>query len=172
MTSRKVVALSARNQLTGIVEEVQIEGLLAEVRLRDVVGLRERPFRGDDSRVVRYLLALALVLHFSGAPAVWAAPCSMTAARGEHACCLAQQGAAVARVTGSCGCQMTPPPAGELPSAVSAAPERGFANGVPSPSGSAVLPLLSVDPHVAGQPPPGPVTDRPLACLAGSGFRC
>jgi len=34
MTSRRVVALSARNQLSGIVEEVRIEGLLAEVRLR------------------------------------------------------------------------------------------------------------------------------------------
>jgi molybdopterin-binding protein len=34
MTSRKLVALSARNQLKGTVEEVRIEGLLAEVRLR------------------------------------------------------------------------------------------------------------------------------------------
>lgn len=34
MTARKLVALSARNQLRGTVEEVRIEGLLAEVRLR------------------------------------------------------------------------------------------------------------------------------------------
>lgn len=34
MTMRKLVGLSARNQLRGIVEEVRIEGLLAEVRLR------------------------------------------------------------------------------------------------------------------------------------------
>jgi molybdopterin-binding protein len=34
MTSRKLVALSARNQLRGTVEDVRIEGLLAEVRLR------------------------------------------------------------------------------------------------------------------------------------------
>ena len=34
MTSRKIVALSARNQLKGVVEEVRFEGLLAEVRLR------------------------------------------------------------------------------------------------------------------------------------------
>lgn len=34
MTTRRVLALSARNQLRGIVEEVRVEGLLAEVRLR------------------------------------------------------------------------------------------------------------------------------------------
>jgi molybdopterin-binding protein len=34
MSTRKLVGLSARNQLKGIVEEVKIEGLLAEVRLR------------------------------------------------------------------------------------------------------------------------------------------
>jgi molybdopterin-binding protein len=34
MTTRRLVGLSARNQLMGIVEEVRIEGLLAEVRLR------------------------------------------------------------------------------------------------------------------------------------------
>ena len=34
MTTRRLVALSARNQLRGTVEEVRIEGLLAEVRLR------------------------------------------------------------------------------------------------------------------------------------------
>ncbi len=34
MTARKLVALSARNQLRGTIEEVRIEGLLAEVRLR------------------------------------------------------------------------------------------------------------------------------------------
>ena len=34
MTTRKLVALSARNQLRGIVEAVRVEGLLAEVRLR------------------------------------------------------------------------------------------------------------------------------------------
>jgi molybdopterin-binding protein len=34
MTTRRLVGLSARNQLRGIVEEVRIEGLLAEVRLR------------------------------------------------------------------------------------------------------------------------------------------
>ncbi len=32
--TRKLVALSARNQLRGTVEEVRIEGLLAEVRVR------------------------------------------------------------------------------------------------------------------------------------------
>lgn len=34
MAMQRVVALSARNQLRGIIEEVRIEGLLAEVRLR------------------------------------------------------------------------------------------------------------------------------------------
>jgi molybdopterin-binding protein len=34
MTTRRLVGLSARNQLRGIVEEVRTEGLLAEVRLR------------------------------------------------------------------------------------------------------------------------------------------
>lgn len=34
MTSRKLLALSARNQLKGTIEEVRIEGLLAEVRVR------------------------------------------------------------------------------------------------------------------------------------------
>ena len=33
-SSRKLVALSARNQLKGTVEEVRVEGLLAEVRVR------------------------------------------------------------------------------------------------------------------------------------------
>lgn len=34
MASRKVLALSARNQLKGTIEDVRIEGLLAEVRVR------------------------------------------------------------------------------------------------------------------------------------------
>ncbi len=34
MAIRRLAGLSARNQLRGIVEEVRIEGLLAEVRLR------------------------------------------------------------------------------------------------------------------------------------------
>lgn len=34
MATRRLVGLSARNQLRGTVEEVRIEGLLAEVRLR------------------------------------------------------------------------------------------------------------------------------------------
>ncbi len=34
MASRKLFALSARNQLKGTIEEVRIEGLLAEVRVR------------------------------------------------------------------------------------------------------------------------------------------
>jgi molybdopterin-binding protein len=34
MASRKLLALSARNQLKGTIEEVRIEGLLAEVRVR------------------------------------------------------------------------------------------------------------------------------------------
>lgn len=34
MATRRLMGLSARNQLRGTVEEVRIEGLLAEVRLR------------------------------------------------------------------------------------------------------------------------------------------
>lgn len=34
MSMRKLVGLSARNQLRGTVEDVRIEGLLAEVRLK------------------------------------------------------------------------------------------------------------------------------------------
>jgi len=34
MTTTRFISISARNQLKGIVEEVKIEGLLAQVRLR------------------------------------------------------------------------------------------------------------------------------------------
>jgi len=134
--------------------------------------LRERPFWGDDSRVVRYLLGLALVLQFSGVPTAWSKPCPMTAGRGEHACCVERQDGAVAKISGSCGCHIAPAPAGQLPSTISTAPEPAFDRGTPTPPADGpLLPPPSVGSH-AGEPPPGPAGGRAFACLSGSGFRC
>jgi hypothetical protein len=134
--------------------------------------LRARPFAAMIP-VVRSLLAVALVLQFSGVPSAWAKPCVMAAARGEHACCLARLGGAATHVSGSCGCQMTPVPAGQTPSPVSTAPEATVDHGVPVADASvAFAPALALDIPSHAQSPPGCGRDGSLSHLSGGGFRC
>jgi hypothetical protein len=122
---------------------------------------------------VRYLVAVALVLQFSGAPAAWAAPCASLSARGAHSCCLAQKGAAVAHFAASCGCQMKPAPAAPTPSSVAATPEVSNDHGATAAGASASpVPATSLGEAADTGPPPGGRRDSTLSHLAGSGFRC
>jgi hypothetical protein len=135
--------------------------------------LRRGAVWGDDIDNVRYVLALALVLQFSGVPAAAAKRCPMSPARGEHACCLARQGGPVTHITGSCGCQMTPGPAGGWPSSVSTAPETGAHRGAPvADANLAFAPALLLDSRPDAQRPPGSGGGVSLSRLSGSGFRC
>lgn len=121
---------------------------------------------------VRYLLAVALVLQFSGVSAAWAKPCVMAPRGAEHACCVARQGRAIAHVSGACGCQLTPVPAAPAASLVFTAPEGSDHGAVTADLASAPLPVASTDFDTREYSPPGSGRDASLSHLSGSGFRC
>jgi hypothetical protein len=119
---------------------------------------------------VRWFLALALVLHFTGLPAVGGMVCSASTA-GEHSCCEddspAQPGD---RVSAHCGCAMAPGGPAEHRRPLGVAPESRDTDA----AGPVHHAGLGGDPIRRGQaardvtPPVSPAT----AFLSGTGFRC
>jgi hypothetical protein len=85
---------------------------------------------------VRAVLALALLLHLSGLPAVAASPCA-GAAGAAHACCMRQQADSGGATVGFCGCHLKSGSSGPA-TVVSTQAERsdGRVNpAAPSPAG-------------------------------------
>jgi hypothetical protein len=122
---------------------------------------------------VRYLLAVTLVLQFSGVSAAWPQGCAMATAGNEHACCVARRGASVAHLTGSCGCEMTPVPAAPSESVVSSVPEGAADHGAPIAEATDLFTsALSHHPENQEHSPPGSGRPVSLSRLSGSGFRC
>jgi hypothetical protein len=121
---------------------------------------------------VRWFLAFALVLHFSGVPAVVASPCASSSAGAGHECCIRHQTESGGDVIGHCGCGVNSDPQ-ESPSATSvAAPSSERAHG----ADAAVVDL----PSHANRPQTHHSLEHPrflagaLAppLLSSTGFRC
>lgn len=119
---------------------------------------------------MRWFLALALVLHFTGLPAVGGMVCSAAAA-GTHSCCESDSSAQPGdRVSPHCGCAMTPDvPAEHRPPLVTAPESRDSDSA--EPSQHAVLGADPVRCDLAAR-----VATTPLSTatdfLSGAGFRC
>lgn len=119
---------------------------------------------------MRWFLALALVLHFTGLPAVGGVACS-AAASGEHSCCQTQSSTRSGdRVSSHCGCAMVPNGSGEDRRPLGIATESRDADTAGVSSGLAVI-GVSARAAVAVREVVPPQTTV-LAFLSGAGFRC
>jgi len=119
---------------------------------------------------VRWFLALALVLHFTGLPAVGGAVCN-AAAVGKHSCCEADSSAQPGdRVSPHCGCAMIPDgPAEHRRPLVIAAESREFDAADPAQHAGLGHDPVRCDPTARVVTPSlSTATD----CLSGAGFRC
>jgi len=118
---------------------------------------------------MRWVLALALVLHFTGLPAVGGMVCSGAAA-GEHSCCHKSPEQPGDRVSSHCGCAVAPNVLAEHRRPLGVAPEPRDADGA-EPSHRAGLgggPVCCDHPSRDVTPPLSTAT----AFLSGAGFRC
>ncbi|RPJ63071.1 MAG: hypothetical protein EHM24_06170 [Acidobacteria bacterium] len=119
---------------------------------------------------MRWFLALALVLQFTGLPAVGGVVCS-AAATGGHSCCKPESSAGSGeRISSHCGCAMVPAAPAEHRRPIGIAPESRDADSA-APAHDASL---------IGIPVRSGLTPRDLirraspaiAFLSGAGFRC
>jgi|WetSurMetagenome_2_1015567.scaffolds.fasta_scaffold294721_2 hypothetical protein len=120
---------------------------------------------------MRWVLALALVVHLSGLSAAVPKACAMADGLPQHECCRRQAGATL-HVTGTCGCQMTPASSAPAPSATVMVPDGQADQLVSAPvPPHTSLPAAVFAPAPRGAGPPGPDTVSASRLLA-SGFRC
>ena len=127
----------------------------------------------EDSNV-RWLLSLALVLHFTGLPAVGGAVCSAGGA-GAHSCCTGKDHTAAPptqNLTSHCGCAMVPHSRTDGPAPVGVTAEsRGADAAMPAadePVSTSWLPCIQA--LQSETAPPGSIAAP--AFLSGAGFRC
>jgi len=120
---------------------------------------------------VRWILALALAVHFTGLPAVGGVVCS-TAAAGKHSCCQREAPAgSFDLLSGHCGCAMTPdaPVEHHVPVAVQPDSRDAGSIAVPAAAPAVLLASLSSEPIANSTSTLVPV---PSGFLTGAGFRC